>query len=351
MDRTSAADMYTIEYYKPADFEKYKEEWQELEVGKDMTYFQTYDWNKLLLPYLKKDNLLHENVYALVRNQNHQPVLIAPLWILKYSIYPYFEQRGIYFIGRSGWPDYLNLIYTVFDADAFEFLLSDLKRKYGIGLFCPQLLKEETDLYKYLKTDHRIKVDFNSTCVELALQDDFDIYHKSLSKGVRQNIRTAYNRLEKDGKRIQFVFDDKDADLNKCWSLRSARLGKKNYVPNFVQRLKIRILDLLSFKFPGYKPLFIDKNSHVMTAYIDNELVAFFQYVNEPLNKRIILMAVGTSIEYSKYSPGMLLMFKYIENQTHEKDIAIVDFSRGNEYYKYQLGGRDHMLHHIMMKI
>lgn len=343
--------MYTIEYYKPADFDKYKKEWQELEGGKDMTYFQTYDWNKLLIPYLKKDNLLHENIYALIRNQYKLPVLIAPLWVLKYSVYPNFERRGIYFIGRSGWPDYLNLIYREFDANAFDFLLSELKKKYGIGLFCPQLLKEETDLYEYLQKDSRIKVDYDSICVELALQDDFEVYHKSLSKSVRQNIRTAFNRLEKDGKEIRFVFDDKDADLNKCWSLRSARLGKKNYVPNFVERLKLRILDLLSFKFPKYRPLFIDKKSHVMTAYISNELVAFFQYVIEPQNKRIVLMAVGTSIEYSKYSPGMLLIFKYIESMTHEKDIDIVDFSRGNESYKYQLGGKDHMLHHIMLKI
>lgn len=343
--------MYTIDYYKPADFAKYQEEWQTLESGKDMTYFQTYDWNILLLPYLKKDNLLHENIYALVRDGNRHPVLIAPFWILKYSIFPNFNQRGIYIIGRSGWPDYLNLIYKDFDASAFEFLLLDLKKKYGIGLFCPQLLKEDTDLYKYLHKDSRIKADFDSICVELKLQDNFEVYHKSLSKSVRQNIRTAYNRIEKDGKEIRFVFDDKNADLNKCWSMRSARLVKKNYVPNIVQRFKIRILDLLSFKFPEYRPLFIDKKSHVMTAYVDNQLVAFFQYVIEPQNKRIVLMAVGTSIEYSKYSPGMLLMFRYIESQSYEKIYDFVDFTRGNESYKYQLGGTNHMLHHILMKI
>lgn len=43
-------------------------------------------------------------------------------------------------------------------------------------------------------------------CVDIFLESDYDSHFKQLSKSVRQNIRTAYNRMQKDGVDFDFHF-------------------------------------------------------------------------------------------------------------------------------------------------
>ena len=62
-------------------------------------------------------------------------------------------------------------------------------------------------------------------------------------------------------------------------------------------------------------------------------------------------MAVGTDESFARYSPGMLLMLEFIKEQISLKEMNVVDFTRGNEFYKYALGGKDHFIFYGHVKI
>lgn len=83
---------------------------------------------------------------------------------------------------------------------------------------CITQLKEAGMNLRFIKIDERSPISEFKTVnskttnnVEIHFKVDFDIYFKSLSSSVRQNIRTAYNRLNKDGLTYSLeVFQPKD---------------------------------------------------------------------------------------------------------------------------------------------
>ncbi len=75
----------------------------------------------------------------------------------------------------------------------------------GILPECIRLIKETYGEALFLKIDERSPLatfaqqDVHSTSnAEIRFGNDFDEYFKNLSKSVRQNVRTAYNRLSSD---------------------------------------------------------------------------------------------------------------------------------------------------------
>ena len=84
-----------------------------------------------------------------------------------------------------------------------------------------------------------------------------------------------------------------------------------------------------------------------MTAYIDGDLCAFFNYAYDEPHKRIVIMAAGTDLTFARYSPGMLLMYNFIKQCIQEGSYEEIDFTRGDEKYKFALGGKLHENHSI----
>ncbi len=324
-------------------------EWTSLETGMDMTYFQTFGWYESIFPYQLKDNWLHENVIAVVKKDG-ETVLIAPLTIVKHN-WMYLNRKGVYLLGRCGWSDYLNFIYKIFENEAIEALMLGVKEKYGICDWFFEQIREDTALFTYLSINRKNIPTEKKVCVSLNLPDTEELYMVNLAKSAKQNLRTAQNRLNKAGKDLRFVFDDKNVDKHKLVSLRASRLGKKNYEPIVYKRYKRMIKDWLLFRYPHFLPFLVDANCHVMTAYEGDEIRAFFNYGIDYVHKTILLMAVGTDETFARYSPGMLLMYAFIKEQIQKHSINIIDFTRGDEFYKYALGGKNHYLYYFHAQV
>lgn len=275
-------------------------------------------------------------------------VMIAPLFILKHD-YLFFNKKGVYLLGRTGWSDYLNLVYSSFDKDAFDFLLSKIKDKYNVKVFFFEQLPVTSALFEYV-IKKKSTIMGVQKCVALELPETEEEYMKTLSKNSRQNLRTAQNRLTKDELNLDFVFDDKILDRHECEILRESRLGKKNYEPNLWKRFYHFMGRKIKIRFKWYLPFYEDKESKIMTAYENGQLKAFFNYGWDYAHKTIVVMAAGTDEKFARYSPGMLLMFAFIKERIKAKDLNVLDFTRGNEKYKHALGGREHLLYHIKMR-
>lgn len=186
----------------------------------------------------------------------------------------------------------------------------------------------------------------------------FEDYKKSLSKQSRQNIRTAYNRLARDKKGLVFDNDDKNVNIEEFSKYRNIRVAQKNNWEG--KSLKWRIINFIStkvlrrgwYKFADYAPFSHDVNSKFMTAKSsDGELCASFNYGVSHSGKNIVLMGVSTNPAYSKYSPGILLLFQFIEEAIETSRYDYIDFTRGNEPYKFALGGKEHLISNIIINL
>jgi len=342
---------YSIKYIPAKDLELIQTEWRELETGEEMTLFQSYEWYVILLKYYIPEDTHHfESVFAIVEADG-KPIMIAPLWIIKKS-FRILNKKGIYLIGRYSFSDYLNFVYRHFDSKAFDFLVRELRQKYDTSLFTFEDLRESTSIYQHIVNSYNILENKEFPCVTLQLPPSLEEYHKMLSKNSRQNLRTASNRLQKDGKTLIFNDDDQQVDRQECIKLREEKLSVKYADFSLFWKYKYRIINRLRYTFPFFTPITHYTNSKVMTAYDEEgKLRAFFNYGYDPGNKAIRIMAAGTDLDFARYSPGMLLMHQFILKSIQGGKLQVIDFTRGDEKYKFALGGELCLNHSVKFSI
>lgn len=328
-------------------FSKLEHDWKLLQNGKDMTYFQQYEWYKILVELNKGiKNKKIEYCFARVQKNRHT-VLIAPLWIVK-KTFAKFNKKGIYIFGRAQWSDYLNFIYEQFDSDSIDFLFYNINLKYGINNYILEDIREESDLAQYIIKKFKLVNIEQNICVDLNIPDSEEEYKSILSKSSKQNIRTAFNRAKTDGISFIFNFDDKSINLEEFEKYRNIRLSNKIQLHHtLISRLKSfissKILRRGYYKYPEYNPFTHDINSKFITVKsAEGELCAAFNYGYDRIHSQIVLMAVSTNPKYYKYSPGIIALYEFIMKEINCKEIKLIDFTRGNERYKFVLGGKEH---------
>jgi len=181
----------------------------------------------------------------------------------------------------------------------------------------------------------------------------YDIYFSSLSKSVKQNLRTSYNRLEKQNINYKLLayFGGNDECVSWDGSLKTIgfdykkkkilfdkikALYKKRHVERY-RRLFIKEL-LLEKTFAMYSYENYSKALTLVLTYND-EIAAFMSgYVSRTGVYTVPKLAIDAN--YAFFSPGMMLInesIKYFLNA--DLQINILDLSRGNESYKEKMGG------------
>ena len=144
-----------ITTYSPKQFKELESSWRLLEKGSEMTVFQSFDWFKNINELFFRENIkkiARKWVYYLVSDENNNPLMIAPIEIVKIGLQyrAIGLARGAYFIGRQGYTDYLNFIYDAFNEDVMDLILKTIQKKFHIKKFCFEQLLTETSLYKYI---------------------------------------------------------------------------------------------------------------------------------------------------------------------------------------------------------
>ena len=344
---------YKIIYYSTDSFCKLQEVWKYLETGSEMTYFQSYEWYQILVDKNSKiRNRKHEIVFVQVNNDKDEPLFIAPFWIV-YKTFKLINKKGCYFFGRQGWNDYCNLIYRTFDKNALSFLLKEVSIKYGLSDFYFDYLKEDTCIYKWIVDRCCLYKDRKEICVSLDLPQTIHEYNSLLSKHSKQNIRTGKNRFNKNGGFVN-VFDDRNVDLETFINYREKRVAEKNKFEFTTKKIKKLIYNFLVYHFPWYVPYLDDKRSLFCSIYTKadhRQLCASVNYAIDESHKTIYIMAISTGAEYAWYSPGVILLYDFICYLIEKKNVKVLDFTRGNEQYKYALGGKNHYNHSVKFRI
>lgn len=157
----------------------------------------------------------------------------------------------------------------------------------------------------------------------------------SISKSTKQNLRTAENRLKRDGKEHSLIsnyyepFSKKQ--IQQCIDLYFTR-QKEKYAKDLFNQAMIKIINFTTQMMRKNKGLFV-------ALLIDGEITEFmFGYINiNSHSYEVTKLAIND--EYGFYSPGMVLISKAVEFFSNNTDIRKLDLCRGTEQYKLKMGG------------
>ena len=185
-------------------------------------------------------------------------------------------------------------------------------------------------------------------CVNIILNNTFEGFLASLSKHQRQNIRTAYNRLSKD--KVDYSlqrFDNKPHIPKKikkaCLKIYTERYASKNSNCPPIKRLYHRL------SLPVFKMMEKIENGAFFVLSINDMPVAFMAGAYSKDRTHFIVPMLFSASEYVRYSPG-IIMISEVAKFFISEGTQVLDLARGDEFYKYAMGGVNHNNYSIYLK-
>lgn len=271
------------------------------------------------------------------------------------AIIPLMGKNGYYYIyGDLCATGYLDFIYAeTISVELFEEIFQLLFTKLGNCVLYLNKIREDSVLYKYLSQHHASEK--NTVCVSVNCDMPYDEYIASLSKSTRQNIRTSYNRLLKSGKKDELqiycnqkITHDLANEVMDLYNLRMQQINSRNGSNS-------QLTTLIGFVRKHLNPITTSltsiNNNFLSVLRIDGVLAAMLWGYIDCEGKCLIVPRLSVNLQYAEYSPGMLIVVQTIQYLYESTLIRDVDLSRGNEPYKYSLGGKNHFTYDFLFTI
>jgi CelD/BcsL family acetyltransferase involved in cellulose biosynthesis len=256
------------------------------------------------------------------------------------------KRQGLMFVGSIEISDYLDFIVPNEVVEPFvEELLLALEERgpkdwqildlYNIPQESPSLraLKVAAGRRSWAVTQERLQ-----PCPVLTLDGTWEDYLKRLDKKQRQELRRKMRRATRDPSGTKWTLIGPDDD-----SLTSAE-----------EFLQLMTTDLRKVEFltPAMRVQFqrliqaAHENGWLHLSFLDIGSERAAGYLSFDYGDRLWVYNSGVNDVYLALSPGWVLLGNMIrwaiENGRHE-----FDFLRGDERYKYQLGGQDRYIYRL----
>ena len=336
---------------------KLRNAWQELyEANSALTVFQSYEFMSNFWKNSWVYCATHREfpMFYLIR-EDGIPRMIAPLCK---------KHDGTYEImGNKNGCEYCDFVYAenahvVLYVDA---LLKRLQRKVRFAR-----IKEDSLLYKALEGNNCMKMQREDICVNIPMPNNYETYYKSLSSSVRQNLRTSFNRLKRDGHSIsvKVLHDGKQVETWSFDNLESLQTSVVEYTrqeqneqegdKDFTKMLalyyqrhaeryeeqtsKLKMWYMKHLNFVTISLRHMRSAVNVM-LFVDNELAAFMGGLVSDGEGALTVPRLSINGKFGFYSPGMLLVnetARYLIDRTENHNL---DLSLGTEEYKMKMGG------------
>lgn len=353
--------MITLQQYDICSFSKLKNDWTILEQGKDMTGFQQYAWYTIINEqYKAKANFIPGKVVYVVAYENEKVRMIAPLIIVKTPsiMEKFYIESGAHILGKWGYTDYLNFIYDDFSEECFEKIVEFVRKTFRIEFFNIHQILPNTAIHDYLDKRYPESVLFDGDCAKIPVRGSFEEYHKGLSKGVRQSLRTAQNRADKSGTDIHYEvhrqISEKDAqefldiyyERQIAKNSGAAKGNLKTRTLAFAKKLERRKGERYNFI---KNAMMKAENGFLLGCYSGKTKIGLCFGCED--NYAIRITAVGFRHDYARYSPCMLCIFNYIRDTYADGSIKIFDLLKGTEQYKFSLGAERFSIRYYRIRL
>lgn len=336
-----------------------KDKWLKIQENSYITPFQDYFFVRNLwlnyYPYCFSQKCVP---VFFVLEDGGEIKMIAPLCKTK---------TGFRIFGSVNGCEYCDFIFErgIDIENYLSIFLSYLKCSIGFDM-----VREDSYLYRYFVKQNNIQNDISITNVDIIIPDLYNSYYMSLSSSSRQNLRTAYNRINRGNHIVRLVglvgrelvyecvLDDIELGVEKEYLLRKISKRERNIffkemIDLYVKRhkehysvntsyLKYLYLRTINYSTVNLKTL---NNACSFMVFIDNELAAFMSGYIDNLRGSFVIPRLSINSLFKFYSPGIVLINEGIVFCRKFLSITNLDLGRGGEQYKYVMGGRTHLTH------
>ncbi len=333
-----------IKIYGEHCIKSIKDSWMALEKGSDMTIFQSYEWNEILLyqynhQYIRR--LYRKIRYVCLSDENNIIKVIAPLRIKK-IIKKGKIIREIELFGADSFSDYVNFIYNDVNETYFTEIMSFINNKWRKYKIRWNSIPEKSKLGIALSLRYPLDTSYYYKCIYIPIPENGN-YINMLSKSTRQNYRTAINRMKREGLEFTWRIFDYNIDENlidKLMDINLERTIEKN--GDEFQKLGRKMVEYINLKFGNIVRRMMSYSNHSWTlvSYLNDDEAGFLTGLRT--EDTVYVMMNKVRPKYTFYSPMIVAIIDYIDSLNMGVDkIKIVDFGRGTEDYKYKLGGKE----------
>ena len=189
---------------------------------------------------------------------------------------------------------------------------------------------------------YTVEIEMEDVAPVLELPEDWDTYLQGLSKKDRHELRRKMRRLysRSEEPRFQAVSDPADVEnsLDDFFRLmRDSREVKHRFLTGPREKFFRNIAGALS-RVGVFKLFFLEIGEERVAATM------CFDY-----GRGRLLYNSGFNPEYAYYSVGLILKALCVKDAI-EHGLEFFDFLRGPEPYKYDLGGKDKNIYHMVVK-
>jgi len=317
----------------------------------DFSHIQAHEWNELLkesisdTPFLRHEyqrlwwehrgggEWKNAQLILVAAREGEKLIGIAPLFIAEYE-----NQPALLLNGSIEISDYLDLIvrkddHAQFVSGLLDFLASNLAGNwskldwYNLPDDSPTLaaLKAESQTrgWTHLEEVYR-------PTPRIPLNGSFDDYLANIEKKQRHEIRRKMRRAAESDLSVRFVIVDQSADiepeLNAFFDLMVQDPNKASFLH---PAMREQMTAFLRAAHDG---------GYLWLGFLEIDGVKTAASLNFDYNGKLWGYNSGVSRSHMELSPGWVLLANTIqwccENNRHE-----FDFMRGDEDYKYRLGG------------
>lgn len=317
--------------------------WRTWDVASSYSPFLYFDYMKSVYRQTRFFIWQYKPVTAVVEDEAGRILMIAPL---KRNIYTKaYKMLGD--IRGCGETDFLfapDLSY----GDKKECVLALLKNISGKITF--RRINSDSCVTRVLNEEGLVASMRETPCVKICFGNDIEAHVKSLSSSVRQNIRTAYNRMKRDSLSYELKvyvnecnLDDRiEKDVMNIYLKRQKlKYSKHKHLISLpydcVGRIRYRhvLHDSISLRH--------DSNAFHSVLYLNGKAVSFMSGFVDNGASRVVIPRLAIDIDYGFYSPGYVMILETMKFLVENTSIRVLDLSRGDEKYKLDLGGKPYV--------
>ena len=246
-------------------------------------------------------------------------------------------------ISCFGRLDYDDIISSTTSPEFIRKVINVIAKQFPGYTLLWQNINEDSILYSILKS----KIIFQEPCVKIELPLTYSDYYLSISKSQRQNIRTAYNRVERDGIDIVLKIYDHNNPLRgniwtKCENMYELRhnIQSSNLFFNYINRIRNAYHHVLN-RHPLRK---------IFVLFSNDTPIAYMAGLVDIEKKNYYVPRLCINEIYKKYSPGIILLNETIKYLI-SKGYNCIDLMKGEEQYKYSMGGTMHSNYYLNLSL
>lgn len=311
------------------------------------TYFTSLYWHNIVLSFYKD---------AFLTKKKYKPIYFH------YSFNDNTTVLGFFYISKTmkgntitfghllGPSDYYDLVYSpTVTLEQLQMLINQIQFDFNAQIIQFEHLKSTSKFYQAI-VNMPMVISTPLSCVAISLPEEYDDYYASLSKSVRQNIRTAYNRLEKNNLKIQLeLFEKGDSELIDWEQLKQLYYSRNDFRKE-KKYWKSKLYYFLNYGFKNEKDMFSYKaiqktDFKLVVLKINQEIAAYFFGFN--IQESVEINRVVINNQFKFFSPGLLLFNEFIKSEISQ--LKCIDLTVGDEKYKFDLGGKIHCIYNLKL--